>query len=244
MSMDLEERLLARIEQEHIRPYPKWVGVLMKLGSHLSMGAALLCSTLAASVFFLWLGQGLDRGPQQGFRWVMIGLLPWFSLVSAVLLSWIGWRLFRRTGTGYRRQAWMVVLVFFAVSASTGYVLQATGGLFRIHRAMATTSDTYREFFQGRRSLEWSLPEEGRLAGVVTTLDSAGIELRDPQGKTWQVHSAVPDWVAVGLEVRLEGAMGQDRQFLATRIDRFGPGGGGKMGHGKRHSEEKKECKP
>ncbi|MBK9579218.1 MAG: hypothetical protein IPO40_19285 [Fibrobacteres bacterium] len=244
MSMDLEARLLQRIEQENIRPYPRWIGWTVRVASTLSVLIALVFSTLAASVFFLWLFEGGDQGPHKGFRWVMIGLLPWLSLASALFLSWIGWKLFRRTGTGYRRRAWVVVMAFFAISFGTGFVMHVSGGLFSFHRTMAMASPVYREFFQGRRSLEWSKPEEGRLAGIVVGMDSVGLELRDPQGKLWKVAVPIPGWLETGMEIRLEGRTGSEHQFLAERVDRFGPGGRGGMGHGKRHSEEKKGCEP
>lgn len=244
MSMDLEARLLQRIEAENIRPYPRWIGWTLRVASTLSVLMALVFSTLAASVFFLWLFEGGDQGPHKGFRWVMIGLLPWLSLASALFLSWIGWRLFRRTGTGYRRRAWVVVTAFFAVSFGTGFVLQVSGGLFAFHRTMAMSSPAYREFFQGRRSLEWSHPAQGRLAGIVLSTDSSALELRDPQGEVWSVIGPIPPWVEIGMEVRLEGRAGSEHQFLADRVDRFGPGGREGMGRGMHHGTNNKGCEP
>ncbi|HNY31991.1 MAG TPA: hypothetical protein PKO15_13980 [Fibrobacteria bacterium] len=241
MATDLEGRLLERIDQERIRPYPRWVGWLTRGASGAAIAAALACSTLASSVFFLWVVQGADPGPHRGFRWVMIGLLPWLSLASAALLSWIGWRLFRRTGTGYRRRAWVVTGIFLVVSLAAGAGLQVGGGLFAIHRVLAMESTTYREFFQGRRSMEWSRPEEGRLAGIVSARSARSLELVDPRGRTWTVEGAVPEWVGIGMEIRLEGRTESDNHFAAERIDRFGPGAGsGRMHRG----SEGKGCQP
>ena len=147
--MNIEDRILQRIREEGIQPVPRWLAILPRILRAVAAASSLALSAILCDIAFDLLSG--DSGPHRGFRLVLRGLVPWIALSAALLLSWTGWRLYRKAGTGYRRRAATVVAAFFGISLAGGWTLHSTDSLFAVHRLAARNFPAYRAFFREQR---------------------------------------------------------------------------------------------
>lgn len=235
--MSLENDVLQRIHARRIRPIPRTFAMAAHLAWAAAIVLALALSALSIALFLLLVTQGVAPGPHRGFRWIALGALPWIAGGTGLLLSWLGWRLFRLSPAGYRHRTWSVVAAFLALSTGSGIALHAGDVVFSAHRAMAGALPAYRNIFLARRGLAWHHPDRGMLAGTVLASTDSTIALRDPSGEIWQVRLAAGVQGASpqpGMPVRVQGARTGTNTFLAHAIRPLGPHGRGIPGSGLR----------
>jgi len=207
-------RVLDRIEQERVRPRPRWEFTL-KNYFFWSLGAlAVILGALAfATALFKVTAVDWRLSPitHASFWSFLIEVMPFLWIGALALFVLIGYRNIRWTNHGYRYSLAVITLgaVLSSLTVGTGLFLFGMGSV--VDEAIGDHPPFYRPAGALERSW-WLAPEQGFLIGsiITQTPDGASFILRDFSGQLWtvdEIEIGAPDraTVARGGVVRVVG---------------------------------------
>jgi hypothetical protein len=230
---ELARRVLVTARERNLRPRSPWSVRSGQLARWTAVVVTVLSGALAFSLTIaaLWPDGLRPGGLFVRYTW---GLLPVLWIVF--LLGFVGAGLwaFRHLRYGYRARGGLVLVGILGASLVLGASLYSVNGGFRAHRFLMGHVGAYSSLFEEQRRAQWSRPEEGRLSGIVTKIDSNDLRLRAWSGSEWSVHleNAIPRFKA-GDSLRLRGSLcgsGFCAEWARLWLE-HGPG----MGHGSGH---------
>lgn len=129
--------------------------------------------------------------------------IPYFWFVIVGIFLGIAYYNFRHTKTGYRYQAYTVVLISFSVCLIIGGISYFVGAGADVD-AIFTVSIPYYQYFVIHKEDLWMRPDKGLLSGVIRRMiENTQFELEDLKGKMWLVRH--PDIELRGETVIEEG---------------------------------------
>jgi hypothetical protein len=204
--MDLAERVLLTAKSQRIHPRARIWFVLARLGIAILF---LLTVVLGALAFGLSLealfpensgmlmgkihgfhGEGMHRGHGGGgFLRMTLGWLPLFWILFVSGMTAISYWVFRNFRYGYRTRPSRIILSTILTSLIIGSVCFQFHLTFRIHRNLMQHVSTYRSLFDEQRRNQWTKASQGRLSGIVLSVDGTNFHIRDWNGQTWIVFS-------------------------------------------------------
>lgn len=223
----ISDKVLARIKKEHIKPRPRWQFRLRDGGQWAVFGLLVLLAVFSLSLLWYFWSDGpwLHGGSGFGMFWGRMPLVFILLVLSGGALALLD---FRSTGQGYRYPIIKIALVLLLLAVAAGWGLHSLGVSQRIDQAFSASP-----FYQDKNSYMkgvWQRPSEGLLAGeILRVRSSASFDLRDFDGKDWQVDASGAFWrhdlaPVAGLKVKLIGRADQG-EFLAKEIRPWmGPG--------------------
>jgi hypothetical protein len=160
-----------------------------------------------------------------------LGLLPFFWIVTSVVLFLVSIFGIRHTKTGYRYSSYLIFGSSILLSIILGTSIYYTGGAERIERIFAENVPLYKGLEEKRIAL-WSMPEEGFLSGVIIEKGDV-IKIEDWDGKLWDID--ISDAIVrgrVSLEVdekiKIIGQIIGDDSFTAKEVRPWDGQGNGK----------------
>lgn len=228
--MDHAEELLRRIRQGGIRPVPRSVVLMRRIGR-----TCLLVTVLAMlAVSFALLFQELRSTGGHGwiFRELLSRAAPWIWGATSLSFGVLAYMVFRELPKAWRLRPVHVVLTFLAVGAIGGFALESTNALLGLHRLVAHSVPAYRSVWRQKALRVWHAPEEGRLGGRFL----GGTAFLDVEGRSWTLDFGDSS-EALRREpgfARLQGRILGDSRFrVETWMPAPGEGGGAKF-HGRR----------
>ena len=190
---NLAERVLERIEEEHLAPRPRWeflfknyvfwtLGALAVLFGALAFAAALFEVQNAGWRFALTTHSDLMS--------FLLEIAPYLWVVALTLFILLGYLNIRRTNHGYRYPLALIALGAVLSSAAFGGFINAAGLGQVIEESVGNHLPFYRPILAQQHSW-WVAPEKGLLGGkVIFVQPDASFTLRDFSGQTWTVASA------------------------------------------------------
>jgi len=120
-------------------------------------------------------------------RFLLTGL-PYFWLLSIILLAVVGFYNLKHTKKGYRYSVLIVVAVTVGGSILLGAVFHSVGWGQAIDNKLSDSVPLYRDHLDPRRQL-WNSADRGFLAGTIITFGSGQVfTLRSVDGLEWQVE--------------------------------------------------------
>lgn len=151
--------------------------------------------------------------------WFGVPML-WCGVAIAGAVSLAKW--FRSQGCGYRRRAWVVLLLIFAVQGSAGFALEQSKVGEHVDQVLEQKMHWYRGVNRMHGWLE-EHPEAGFLMGTVVEVRDDTLFILSTRGqKIWEVeHTAeLPrkGKLEVAMDVRVVGAPIDEMRFRALRI--------------------------
>ncbi|MBU6323690.1 hypothetical protein KGQ55_03315 [Patescibacteria group bacterium] len=210
----LASRVIARIEDEHIRPRPRWYfifenGVLWSVGA-----AAVIIGGVAFSGALYDIanaGWQYEAATHDSLLSFLLDTAPylWILLLCAFVL--IGYYNIRLTKRGYRYPFSLIVagVVLTSASAGLGFSMLGLGSVFE--NALGNVP-FYRPEAALQREL-WTRPDRGLIAGWVISRDAttSSFFLKSFDGSLWFVsgddlRARDEALVSAGAEVRVFGA--------------------------------------
>ncbi len=211
----LAQRVLGRINDEHLTPRPRWE-FLLKNYVFWGLGAlAVLLGALAFSATIFEI-QNVDwrlfPATHADFLSFFFAAAPFIWVFALALSILVGYLYVRRTAHGYRYPLIAIALSAVLLSLALGSGLYATGFGGEIEEAVGDHPPFYRPILVEERSW-WLAPEKGLLGGEVETV-APGVTsfvLRDFSGQAWSIDTSDlrnRDLVAIahGGTVRIIGA--------------------------------------
>lgn len=188
-SPELAGRIIARINEEHITPRPRWQFVLENWVFWTIGGVAVLVGAIAvAGAFFKIVHAGWQYQVATHDTWLAFVLdaapLVWLLLLVAFIL--IGYFNIRFTKRGYRYPFIVIVVGVVLSSTSVGVGLYALG-LGEVFDDALGQVPFYHPVSMVQQGL-WSRPDRGLIAGEVLRENEDGsFTLQEFNGPTWTV---------------------------------------------------------
>lgn len=210
----LVSRVLEKIEEDHVRPRPRWE-FLFKNCSFWFLGA------VAVGVGALAFSAALFEVENSGWQYFaathgdfitfFFAAAPFLWLGILLLFIALGYINIRRTNRGYRYPLSVIALGAILTSITLGSALYAAGYGGDVEGAIGDHPPFYRPVLMAERSW-WTDPEKGLLGGIVVSVasDTTSFTLKDFSGREWTIDSTDvhgPDLVALlrGGAVRIAG---------------------------------------
>lgn len=189
----LAQRVLHRIEGEHLTPRPRWE-FLFK--NYVLWGLGALAVTLGALAFSATLFQiqnvdwRLRGATHTDFFSFFVAAAPIMWVTALALCVLIGYINVHRTTHGYRYPFTLVVLgaVLLSLAVGSGVYYMGFGGTF--DEAVGGRLPFYRPILLQERSW-WAAPEKGLLTGQVVSVapSVSSFTLQDFNGREWMVDT-------------------------------------------------------
>jgi len=206
-SKNFAERVLERIENEHVVPRPRWEFIFKNyffwtLGAlAVVLGACAFSATFFEIVNVNWRFSVVTHANFLSFFLAAVPFLWIFVLALFILTGYIN---IRRTRHGYRYSLTIIALGAVLTSLTIGSGLYAAGFGAMLEKSIGDHPPFYRPILIQERSW-WLAPGKGLLGGEVEQIapDAASFSLRDFSGRLWQVDES--DLSSSGLSVVAHG---------------------------------------
>jgi hypothetical protein len=157
---------------------------------------------------------------------LLLGLLPFFWIISMVILLIIAIVSIKNSKKGYKFSISGIVGFSAALSILIGTLFFISGGGRWLENAFSINVSLY-ESVQEKKTKLWSMPEEGYLSGTITAFYGDSLQLKDFSEKTWTVILTNADVVPAvrfneGEKIKLTGRMLSDSRFAGEKIRPWG----------------------
>ena len=221
-----ENKLLAKIKDQKIRPKPLWQFLLKDYVIWLAGLVALLIGAAAISVMiYLFKFNDWDIYDQtkKSFLEFFILTLPYFWFIFLGLFIFIISYNFKHTKKGYRYSTILLGGASILLSIILGSIFYVVGLGEKLDNILGSQAPFYDRIIN-RHIDFWSQPEEGRLSGLVVGLVEGGnFILVDRGQEEWVVSTENSEpysnaIVVIGQPTRLLGEAVGDYNFRADKI--------------------------
>jgi len=228
---DISEKIIDKIQKEHIDPKSKWHFVIK---STAIWGAVLmtlvLASIVSSAVIFNIINT--DWGLRSHLGWGMARFifmsLPFFWLILLVALAIAAYYEFKKTKSGYKYTLPIALIFIFLFVLSAGAIWHKGFNAGDIIERRAMKHLPYYPKVMPNRTLIWCQPEKGVLGGKIITINTPQeFELSDFNKKVWLVncsencvkHPAVA--ISQDEMVKIIGQIVSENNFEASQIRPF-----------------------
>jgi len=227
--MDNSNRLIEKIQQQDIKPLPRW---RFTVKNSIFWSLFVICvffGALAFSVILFAIQQAdfdITRHFSHSAIELILVLVPIFWIISLIVLLIMAIISIKNSKKGYRFTSPALVGFSAGLSILIGTLFFVTGGAGRLEHAFSSRVSHY-ESIEERKSRVWSMPEEGFLSGTIISTGEHVFELKDLQGKLWVISyddaGVVPSvQIADGEKIKLTGTITSDNEFRADLIRPWG----------------------
>jgi hypothetical protein len=223
----LADNILNKIDQEKIKPIPKWEFLLKD---------SVIWGTFVVSVMFGSIGSAItmfllvnsevlaDFSLASSFlQWIILSI-PVVWIVITLIFVLISIYNFKHTDEGYRYSVFSIFAVSLVISILIGSIFYFFGLSERLNNWFGQSIPYYTSMMDTRISV-WTRPEEGYLSGTITSIDSKDkiIRIVDYTNTEWvvsYVNANIKGRVelSVGGEIKIIGTMESTSKFTATEI--------------------------
>lgn len=192
MIADLSEKIINKIQQENIKPTPKWKFLLNEyiLWFLFILNLIIIAISLSIVIYLLINNDIIWEFKLVGslFKW-FIYAIPIFWILLTVLLIIIGYFIYRNTQKGYRVEfIYLISLIVFS-AVILGLLAYLLGLAFNINNYFSQKIPHYNNFADLRNKF-WQSPQEGRIAGIILSKDEDAkiLEIEDLNGIKWKIN--------------------------------------------------------
>lgn len=206
---NISDKALKLINQQQLRPIPKWEFVVKNWGLWLGF---------IISLGFLVLGTGVS--------WFGLAdniITPYLWLFIAILFLGLSFLLFKKTKRAYRFQKWQVITLIIIVGLTIGGAIFKLGVASRVDRSLELRSSLYRQMVP-MRMIVWNNPEQGYLSGeIINIINTNNFQIKDFNNKVWIISGQNPlirgrVQMVIGEEIKLIGTQTGTNNFSVDEV--------------------------
>lgn len=194
--MVLSDDILKKIEEEKIKPAPRWMFLLKDWVYWASFVLSVLLGSIGASFIFYEMAGGDLQAFIMSANYLptLVGILPLAWLVIFIFFSFVAYYQFKHVGQGYKYSPLVVIIFSLFLSALLGFAISETGTTQRFEGFAKRALPMYHTCVK-RQQEAWNHPEEGLLGGRIERLyPQADFDLVDPRGRLWHVFGSNARW--------------------------------------------------
>lgn len=207
--INISDKALKLINQQQLKPIPKWEFVAKNWG--LWLGFFISLGLLILGIGVSWFGL-IDNI-----------ITPYLWLFIAFIFLGLTFLLFEKTKRAYRFQKWQVAIMIGVVGIVVGGAIFKIGLASMVDRSLESRVSFYRQMVP-MRMMVWNNPDQGYLSGVITDItDTNNFEIKDFNGNTWRVTGQDPlirgrVQMIVGEEIKLIGTQTSANSFSVDEV--------------------------
>lgn len=192
MINDLSEKIINKIQQENIKPIPKWKFLFSEYTLWFLFVLNLLIVAISFGIIiYLFTNNDIiwDFKLVGSFLKWLIYAIPIFWILLTILLIIIGYFIYRNTQQGYRIEFIFLISLIIFTAVTLGLFIYFLGLAFHINNYFSQKIPYYNQFADLRNKF-WQAPTEGRLAGIILSKNEQekSIEIQDLNGTKWKVN--------------------------------------------------------
>lgn len=187
--MDNFEKIIKQIDQQDLKPKPKWYFNLKNLGFWTLFIGSILIGAIAFSIILYSIHQSdfllLDHWGHSGTESILI-MLPYLWLTLLFLFSIVAFFSFKKFKKAYKFNFASILSINFILSAVLGTILFLSNGSHLLDKAFNNTFQNYRSVEDYKKE-RWLNPDGGLLAGTVQSFDDETLTLVDFNNTSWTI---------------------------------------------------------
>lgn len=223
------EKIIEKINEEELKPTPRWHFLLKNKVLWIVFGIASLLGALAFSVILFAIQQTdfelINHLSHSGLE-LFLGLLPFLWIGFLVVFLLIAMYSVQYSNRGYKFSLASLTGYSAALSILIGTLFFIAGGAKGLENAFAANVSFY-ESMQEKKVKLWSMPDDGFLSGEIIGTELKSFQLKDFSGDEWQINyegAFVPPVVLIerGEIVKLVGDKTSDQSFKASEVRPWG----------------------
>lgn len=209
----ISDKALKLINQNQIKPIPKWEFVVKNWG--LWLGSIISLLILIIGIGITWFGL-VDNI-----------IVPYIWIFITVIFSFLSYLFFEKTKKAYHYKKWQIIIFIIIIGIIIGGILFKTGIANSIDKELENKSTYYRQIVPIKVQT-WSNPDSGYLSGTITEIiDDNNFKIEDFNGKTWTINSQnaiVKGRIKIenGQEIKLIGTKKDDSNFTVEEVRPWG----------------------
>jgi hypothetical protein len=190
----LAERVLGRIDTEHIAPRPRWAFVAENWFFWTCGALAVAVGSLASAAVLFELanaGWSFYAATHPDLLTFVLAAAPFLWLFILAVFIFIGYENIRRTKHGYRYPFTIIILGAVLTSIALGAALFAAGFGEEVDEAIGDHPPFYRPVIVAAHAW-WLHPDRGLLGGQVVAVSAVNdtFTLKDFNGNIWIVDAS------------------------------------------------------
>ena len=222
--MKNSQKLLEKIQSEKIPQRSRGLFVLKNIFFWLLFAFSIIIGGLSFSIILFAFNQTdfdlLSHIPNSKIE-LLLGLLPFFWIISCLIFLLISIFGIRHTKTGYRYSPLLVFSSSIVLSIVLGTVLFFSGGAEKMERIFSENVPVYKSL-EERKISRWSLPENGFLSGKIVGKEE-NLIIEDWNGKKWEIdlkNAIIKGRLSLEKdeEIKIIGKISGSNIFIATQI--------------------------
>lgn len=184
---DFSHDILAKIEEQHLEPRPRWQFFLIRsLWWVMALVTTIIGGIAFASVLFFMQEQEWDWVLSHATFADVLRSIPFAWIVIFVLFAIVTMYDIRATKRGYRYETPVLLALIVLSSMALGGAVYALGYEAKPHEFLRDRMPGYRSIAPDPQAL-WQQPRLGRFAGVVLATSTRGLILRDQAGESHSI---------------------------------------------------------
>lgn len=188
----LPEKIIERIEQEHVVPKPRWQFSLANqfFWALWALSLVFAASAAAAMIFALansgWEFRSVTHDSAFSY---LIDVLPVFWIAALIVFILIAYENMKRTKLGYRYPVRLIVGLGLFASLVAGAALFVSGWGEGVERGVGKHIPLYKPALESQKRI-WLNPSKGLLGGEVTQADAryTTFTVRTFDGDVWLIN--------------------------------------------------------
>ena len=235
MNEDFSQRVLDKIEHDHVTPQPRWMILASRVLSIILLILSMVCGAILFSLLLLAIlhvDPAFIRASSFGPMFhLLLSYIPFVWIILFALLVFVEIIIVRRGTHGYRYSVLKVVVFVLIGAGLLGVGLYLTRVPERVESAFQNHLPLGARPFM-MRGQPLPRPEDGVLFGRILKVDTASFNLEGPRHDQWQVKPQKPELMSLPFVqpdhfVLITGKMEQPGIFDAQTIQPHNPLPGG-----------------
>lgn len=187
----LTKNVIEQIKNKNIKPVPKWEFMLKEYFINGLFVVNLIVGSIGFAITLYILTNNeevIDGLPNTDIIQWLIFSVPFVWILITIFFIVTAYYNFKHTIEGYKFSVARILLVNIFITFLIGIALTFTGTSEKLNNVFTTNIPYYNNIFDLRGQM-WMRPNEGYLAGSITSTDNINdnIIIRDLNGKEWVV---------------------------------------------------------
>ena len=217
----ITEKIIQKIQFEHIQPLPKKFFLLKQCLIWLCDFLLLILSGfLTAVIIFLIKNQDWDIAQRFTiFKPLFIFfILPYFWLILLLAASALVYYNYRHTKYGYRLKFSLIIFVFLVFNLTFGFIFYQLDIGHALEEKISNNFTFYHQI--NNNHLLWQAVDKGLLAGQVIAQEKNNLTILDFEQNIWQISLSekITYWPIINEKIKIIGQRIGERKFLAEEI--------------------------